>query len=155
MASSEPDTKGSKRIKGNALAFKLGEDDTNYWMDLTSCELENEEKDSDTVTFYDAAHSGEERRWFFTVEAVQSTDENSFWRWCWDHTDEEVAFTYAPHGNDEASKDKPHFSGHCKLKERPSIGGDAGEDEEYTFESELELTSGPHLDDGSGSGDES
>lgn len=139
----------STRIKGNALKLEFGSGPgEDFWADATSVVLENEEKDSDVITFYDAANPGEERQWFFTLSAIQSTEDGSLWRYLWDNVGEEVAFTYAPHGNETASDAQPHFLGTVKIKEKPQVGGEAAEDGTYTFEIRLDVTSGPTLDSG-------
>lgn len=141
---------GSTRIKGNALYFKLGDTSgTDYWADCTNVVLENEEDDSGVTTFEDAANAGTERKWHFTLSGIQSTANDSFWRYLWENTGEEVAFTYAPHGNETPSTDKPHFLGTVKIKEKPSVGGEASEDGEFTFDYQLDVETGPTLDDGS------
>lgn len=140
---------GSTRIKGNKLALKFGSPGTDYWADATSVVLENEEKESDVVTFEDAAgSSGSDRQWFFTLSAIQSTQTTSFWRYLWENTGEVVAFTYAPHGNTVATADQPHFLGTCKIGPKPSIGGKASRTAEYTFEARLDVETGPVLDEG-------
>lgn len=138
---------GSTRIKGNALKLTFGSPGEDYWADQTSVVLENEEKGSGVTTFEDAAAGGS-RQWFFTLSAIQSTQATSFWRYLWDNEGAEVAFTYAPHGNETPSADQPHFVGMCKVGPKPSVGGDADREGEYTFETRLDVTSGPTLDDG-------
>lgn len=141
---------GSTRIKGNKLALQFGS--TDYWADHTSVVLDNEEKDSDVTTFEDAANAGEQRQWFFELAAIQSTAEESFWRYLWENTGEEVAFTYAPHGNEEPTKDQPHMVGNVKIGPKPSLGGDASATGEYTFETRLDIIGTPVLDDGTSGG---
>lgn len=140
---------GSTRIKGNRLGLTFGTPGTNYWADATSVVLENEESESDVITFEDAANHGDNRQWFFTVSATQSTATGSFWRYLWENTGEEVPFTYAPHGNEEPTADQVHFIGTCKIGPKPSIGGEAGHNSTYTFEVRLDVETGPTLDDGS------
>lgn len=140
---------GSTRIKGNALALQFGTPGEDYWADATSVVLDNEDKDGGVTTFEDASKAGGEKQWFFTVSAIQSTQPTSFWHYLWDNEGETVAFTYAPHGNEEASTDQPHFIGMCKVGTKPTVGGDADAEGEYTFEARLDVTSGPTLDDGS------
>ena len=139
---------GSTRMRGNKLALTFGTPGTDYWADATSVVLENEERSSDVVTFEDAANYGDSRQWFFTLSAIQSTASTSFWRYLWENTGEVVAFTYAPHGNTTATADQPHFLGTCKIGPKPSVGGDAGHDNTYTFETRLDVETGPTMDDG-------
>lgn len=142
---------GSTRIRGNRLALTFGSPGVDYWADHTAVTLENEEKDTDVLTFEDASGSGDsDRQWFFTLEAVQSTATGSFWRYLWENTGEVVAFTYAPHGNETPTADQPHFLGTCKIGPKPSIGGEASRTGEFTFETRLDVETGPTLDDGTG-----
>lgn len=139
---------GSTRIKGNKLALTFGSPGTDYWADHTTVVLENEESESDVLTFEDAAGGDAGRQWFFTLAAVQSTATGSFWRYLWENTGETVAFTYAPHGNEVATADEPHFIGTCKIGPKPSIGGEASRTAPYTFETRLDVETGPTMDTG-------
>lgn len=127
-------TSGSPRIKGKALGLMLGSPPVNHWCDMTAVEITNEESDSDVTTFCDAAEGGG-RDFFLNMTSVQSTAADSFWRMAWEKTGEVVAFTYAPHGNEIATADKPHFTGTVKIGPKPNIGGEAGTN--TTFVSEL------------------
>jgi hypothetical protein len=146
-----PTVPGSTRIHGNALAFKLGDNDVDYWMDFQKVALTNDDSDNGTTTFYDAAHGGS-RLWYFDVTVVQSTETTSAWRWMWDKVGQEVAFTYAPHGNATATADQPHFIGTCKVKHRPVLGGEAQVEGDYTADAQIDIIGTPTLDDGSSSG---
>jgi hypothetical protein len=123
---------GSTRIKGRQLALKFGTPPVDYWADTISVELDNEEADSDTVTFEDAA-SGGGRQFFFNVTAIQSTDPESFRSNVWDHTGQTRPFTNAPHRNATPTPEQPHFVGQVKVGPRPKIGGEAGSSA-YQFE---------------------
>lgn len=139
---------GSTRIKGNKLALQFGSPGEDYWADHTSVVLDNEERESDVTTFEDAAKAGDARQWFFTLSAIQSTATGSFWRYLWENTGEVVPFTYAPHGNEEPTENEPHFIGTCKIGPKPSVGGEASATGEYTFETRLDVETGPTLDTG-------
>lgn len=141
---------GSTRIKGSKLALKLGTPGIDYWADATSVVLDNEESDTDVLTFEDAAAGDGDRQYFFTITAIQSTAQDSFWRYVWASTGEVVPFTYAPHGNEVATADQPHFVGTCKIGPRPSVGGEASRSRSaaYTFETRFDVETGPTLDDG-------
>lgn len=130
---------GSTRIRGRQLALKLGTPPKDHWADTTACLLENEEADDDTVTFADAAEPGGAIQEFLNITGIQSTDEESLWTYLWDHAGEEVAFTYAPHGNPEPSVSQPHFLGTCTLGTRPALGGEAGRENTYTFETRWDV----------------
>lgn len=138
----------SPRIKGNALSLKFGSPDKDYWCDVTAVTLTNEEGDSALTTFCDAAAGGK-RQFFLNITGVQSTDPDSLWRYIWDHVGETVGYTYAPHGNAEASVAQPHFIGTVTIGPRPEIGGEAGIDTEYSFETQWKVVGTPVLEDGS------
>lgn len=135
----------STRIKGRQLALQFDAED--YWADATACTLENEEADDDTTTFADAAEGGG-RAYFLNITAIQSTDTASFWRYVWDRSGETVPFVYAPHGNPTPTAAQPHFTGMCTIGPRPTIGGEAGRDTTYTFETRFDVDGVPVLDDG-------
>lgn len=136
----------STRIKGKALSLMIGA--TEYACDATSIVLDNEEADDDTVTFCEVGTGGNVQ-WFFTIEAVQSTAASSFWRYLWENTGTEVAFVFKPHGNETASADQPHFTGNLVVGSKPSIGGEAAaKGQTFTFETRLDLTAEPVLDEG-------
>ncbi len=139
---------GSARIKGRQLSLQLGTPAVDHWADLTSCILNNEELDEDTVTFEDAATPGGARLYFLELVGVQSTVPDSFWRMVWEQTGAEVPFTYAPHGNAEPTPEQPHFVGTVKVGPRPAIGGEAGRDSTYTFETRWDVVGVPVLDEG-------
>lgn len=135
---------GSTRIKGTALALSFGGVD--YWADVTAVTLENEEADSPTLTFADAA-GNPERKYLIKGSAIQSLQTSSFWRYAWANAGAAVAFRYAPKGNATASADEPHFLGTVKIGPRPTVGGEAGSGD-FTFDFEWEVEGTPTLDDG-------
>jgi len=138
----------STRIKGRQLKLELGTPVVDYWADVTACELQNEEADSDVVTFEDAAEPGGAVVDFLQITAVQSTDPDSLWSYIWEHTGEDVAFTYAPHGNEEPTPAQPHFVGTCTIGPRPAIGGEAGRTNTFTFETRWDVVGRVVLDRG-------
>lgn len=129
---------GSTRIKGKALLLTIG--GTDQWADIMSAVLDSEEAEKDTVTFADAAEGGGQQ-FFFSISAIQSTDANSFWTYCWDHSGETVAFVFAPHGNNTATASQPHFKGNCVIAKKPTIGGEAGKT--YAFETRFDIEGTP------------
>lgn len=137
---------GSTRIKGNKLGFKLGTPAKDHWADISSCTLVGEDSDG-VLTFEDAANGGGQD-WHFEISAIQSTDSESFWRMLWEQTGDEVAFTYAPKGNETPSATEPHFIGMVKIGKKPQIGGEASIKGEYTFDYQLEVVGQPTLDTG-------
>lgn len=134
-------TGGSKRLKGNALSLKI--DDTDYWMDITSCKVTNDDADSKVVTFYDAANGGG-KAYTLEITAIQSLDATSFWSYAWDNVGKEVPYVYAPKGVAAApTADAPFFVGNVTIGAPPELGGDAGADEEYTSELKWKLDAKP------------
>lgn len=134
------------RIKGKQLSLKI--DGTDYWTEILSYLLTPEDSDDDTVTFEDAS-KGETFDWKLQITAVQSTDTTSFWRHVWDNVGEEVPFIVAPHGNEDPTAAKPHITGSLTIPRRPDLGGEAGRNNTFTFETQFDVTGEPVLDDGS------
>lgn len=137
----------STRLKGSSLRFTLGGVD--YYADISALTFENEEADGGVVTFADAENGGA-RQHFMTGSAIQSTQSGSFWRMVWASTGATVSYDYAPHGNDDATADEPHFIGTAKIGPKPSIGGEAGANVEQTFEFRFDIDGEPTLDLGTG-----
>lgn len=135
---------GPTRIKGKQLTLKL--DDTDYNCNFTKLFMTNEDADSgdNAVTFCDA-ESGS-KQWFFEATALQSTDADSFWTFLWTAYDGStttgIDFVYAPHGNATASATQPHFVGTVNLTGRPSIGGEAGP-QDQTFDYRIDINGEP------------
>lgn len=137
----------STRIKGTNLKFTLGTtSQVEYMADCISVVLENEEAASNAVTFADAAAGGS-WQWFFTVEAIQSTDTASFWRKMWDAqaAGTTLNYTFNPHGAATPTTAKPNFTGTIKLKQPPAIGGTASTTDDYTFTVRLDCQETPTL----------
>jgi hypothetical protein len=118
---------------------------TDYWADITSAVLENEEADTGATTFADAQLGGA-RQFYFTVSAIQSTSNTSFWSYLWANTGEIVSYTYAPHGNtEEPTANEPWFTGTIKIPPKPAIGGEAGLNVEFVFEVRMDTQEEPAL----------
>lgn len=130
---------GSTRIKGRQLSLKIGTPATDMWADTTSVVLDREEAEDDVVTFEDASQPGGAQQEFLQITAIQSTDPEGLWGYCWEHTGEEIAFTFAPHGNETPSATQPHFLGTCRIGPRPAIGGEAGRNNTWTFETRWDV----------------
>lgn len=128
---------GSKRILG--VGLKLTLDGTDYWADVTSCRITSE--DADVTTFEDAAAGGG-RKYMLALSALQSTDSDALWSYIWDNAGDEVAFVYAPHGNESASATEPHFTGTVRIGNPPDVGGDAGINNTYSFDASWHIVSG-------------
>jgi hypothetical protein len=139
---------GSTRIKGTKLTLTLGSPGEDYSADLTAYKLAAGDADKGgLVTFEDAAKGGSSA-YKLSGTATQSTDSASFWRYVWDNVGETAAFTVAPHGNDEPTAAQPHFLGNVTIGKRPDLGGEAGADNEFSFDFEWDVDGEPVLDDG-------
>lgn len=130
----------STRIKGVALFLEI--DGTRYDMDVTACSITNEKADSDVQTFEDAAAGGA-RKFLLNITGVQSVATGSLWQYLWQNTGDEVPFAYAPHGNETPSVLQPHFEGTVKVGPKPTIGGEAGTGNTFTFETVWEIAGTP------------
>jgi len=141
---------GSTRIGGAKLKLTLGSPGTDYWADITAWSIDNEEADSDVVTFADAAEGGA-RQEFLHITATQSTASGSLWRYAFENVGEEVAFTIAPHGNATATENEPHLIGTVTIGPRPTIGSEANISKTYasTFEVTWQIVGQYTLDEGS------
>jgi hypothetical protein len=126
-------TQTSTRIKANALLFEIDGDD--YWADFSSVTFSSEDAAAEVSTFYDSSLGGK-RDFFFTVSGVQSTATGSLWKAMWDAAGDEVAFVYAPHGNETASATQPHITGTVRIPAKGSfiLGGEASADGTFSFD---------------------
>lgn len=142
---------GSPRIKGNKKpVLTLGSPGTDQSTDIISWTIENEEADSDVITFEDAENGGG-RQFYLRGSATQSTASSSFWRYVWENSGQTgVAYTIAPHGNAVATAGEPHFTGTLTIGARPTIGGEASTSTSsaFTFEFEFEIDGIPVMDEG-------
>jgi hypothetical protein len=124
----------STRIKGRNLILTLDGDD--YAVDASSITLTNEDKDGEVRTFADVTPP---KQWFFEIDGIQSTDDDSLWDWLWDNDGgEDIEFIFKPHGNENPSVSQPHFTGTVEVKGKPPIGGAA--DTTFVFSYRLDLT---------------
>ena len=142
---------GSARIAGNKLpVLTLGSPGTSYATDVISWSIENEEGDSDVITFEDAA-SGGSRQFYLRGSAIQSTATTSFWRYVWENSgDTEIAYTLAPYGNAVATSAQPHLVGTLTIGPKPSLGGEASTSSTsaFPFDFEFKIDGIPTLDEG-------
>lgn len=136
------------RIKGANLLLTFGSPPVEYKTDISAATVTNEEKSADVTTFADVV-AGDDRDYFLNFTGVQSTDVDSLWDYIWSNAGlEAVAYTYAPHGNAVASATEPHFTGTLTIGPPPTLGGEAGKDNTYTFESQFALDGKPTKDVG-------
>lgn len=145
----------SKRIRGNKRpVLRVGAPGADRSADVTSWAIENEEADSDVVTFEDAAEGGG-RAFFLRGSAIQSTETAAFWRYIWENSGEEgVPYTIAPHGNEVPTADEPHFVGTLAIGPKPTIGGEASTDPKsaFVFDYEFPIDGEPTMDTGTAGG---
>lgn len=132
------------RLKGKSISFTAADGDE-FKCDLTSVMLDPEEGDDDGLTFCDA-EAGGVVQWLLKFGAIQSTDLDSFWTFCWDHAGEVVSCQFSPHGNTTPAPDKPIFTFDVRMGMQPPIGGDA--DKTWLFEREFKLEGNPIMDRG-------
>ena len=136
----------STRIKGVALILSIGEPAVDYKCDISKYLVTNEEgKGKDSVTTFCDAASGGARNWLLKLTAVQSTDTASLWRYIWENSGKKVKYVVAAHGNDVPTADQPHLTGTLTIGPKPDLGGEAGTDKTFTFETEWELDGEPTL----------
>lgn len=142
---------GSTRIRGNRKPrLTLTAPGTDHAADLLSYKIESEAADSDAITFEDA-ENGEGRDYFLRGAAIQSTATASFWRWIWENNGMvAVPYTVAPHGNEVASDNEPHFVGTLTVSVPPALGGEASTDPKssFQFDYEFKLDGKPTMDTG-------
>ncbi len=133
----------STRIKGANLSLMIGSPPVEYKADISASTITNEEKSADVTTFADVV-AGDDRDYFLNFSAIQSTDAASLWDYVWENAGlEAVAYTYAPHGNAAPSAAEPHFTGTLTIGPAPTLGGEAGKDNTYTFDAQWLLDAKP------------
>lgn len=130
----------STRITGAKLFLRIGTVD--FAADISAYNLDSEDADQGVVTFADAAEGGKKQ---FTLSgtAVQSTETASFWSYVWANVGKTAAFTLAPHGNSSATAAQPHFTGNMRIANAPSLGGEAGATNDFTFDFEFPVVGTP------------
>jgi len=126
------------KYKGKGLSLTIDGEEVN--LEATSVTLENEEADTDAITFAELS-SGNPVQWFFTVEAVADYGSGSFWSTLWDNAGDSVAFVFKPYGNATATASQPHFTGNATILNKPPVGGTANE--VFTFEARLDVDGEP------------
>lgn len=130
----------STPIRGRDLVFQI--DGVDHYCDIRQAVMTSEDGNADDMTFCNTEGN---RQYFFNVTANQSTAASSFWRMIWENSGDEVPFVYAPHGNLEASADEPHFTGTVTIGAKPDLGGQAGRNNTYSFETRFDIDGTPEL----------
>lgn len=126
------------KYKGKDLSLTFGA--VEFKTEGTQVVLQNEESDTDAVTFAEVG-SGSAVGWFFELAATSDYGVGSFWDMLWTSAGQDMAYLFKPYGNAVASPSQPHFSGKCTTKAKPPVGGTAGEI--FTFEARLDCTGEP------------
>ena len=126
------------KFKGKSLSLLV--DTQEYNADGTSVVLDNEDADSEAITFSEL-DNGDPKDWFFQLNAVSDYGSTSFWTMLWENAGSDVAYIFKPYGNAEASVEQPHFTGTVTIKSKPPIGGEAGS--VWTYEARLDCTDEP------------
>lgn len=126
------------KYKGKDLSLTIDAEEVN--LEGTSIVLDNEEADTDAVTFAELGN-GTPLQWFFTITAVADYGSGSFWSTLWDNAGTTVPFVLKPYGNATATAAQPHFTGTCTINAKPPIGGTANE--VFTFEARLDVEGDP------------
>lgn len=126
------------KYKGKGLSLTISGEEVN--LEATSVTLENEEADTDAVTFAELA-DGNPTQWFFTIEAVADYGTGTFWTLLWDNAGDTVPFVFKPYGNATATAAQPHFTGNATIVSKPPVGGTANE--VFTFEARLDVEGAP------------
>ena len=126
------------KYRGKDLSLTV--DGVEFNLEGTTIVLENEEADTDAVTFAELA-SGTPLTWFFSVTAVADYGTGSVWSMLWDEAGNEVPYVFKPYGNSTASTSQPHFTGNVTIDAKPPVGGTANE--VFTFEARLTCTAEP------------
>ncbi|VDG76912.1 Uncharacterised protein [Actinobaculum suis] len=126
------------RLTGSTLSLII--DGNEYKQDVSEYEYSEDEKDSGTLTFADAA-AGAIASGKLKVTMIQSLDTDSLHQVMMEHPGKRaVPFTLAPLGNSSPSPTQPHFTGTVDFpRTRPSLGLAAGDDD-ATTEVELKVT---------------
>jgi len=136
----------SSRLRGNAnpvFTLKLGAGSaTSYSDDIKSWELTWDDKDSDDLTFYEAAQ-GILQEATLKVTAVLSWDANSLAAYLWDQAGQDLLVVLGPWGNATPTATKPHFTGTAATKGRPPLQNEAKQSSDVTgaeFEIEFKFS---------------
>lgn len=135
----------SERIRGTGLGLVI--DGVDYFADAVAVVLDHDPLEVDGSTPCSIRGPIEiAGRWYVDVTAIQSTAPTSLWSLLWAYAGtpagHEVPFTYAPHGNEVPTPERPHFVGHLRLDSAPALGGTAGTEVEYVFTKRLWTTDG-------------
>lgn len=126
------------KYKGKDLSLTIDGVEVN--VEGTSVTLENEEADTDAVTFAELA-SGTPMQWFLSLTAVADYGTGSIWTTLWDESGNDLEFVFKPYGNETPSATQPHFTGTATVLAKPPVGGSANE--VFTFEARLDVVGEP------------
>jgi hypothetical protein len=107
-----------------ALVLTIG--GTDYTAQVSKAVISSGDRDSDFVTFADAAAGGA-RDYALEFTAVQDMATTTLWDKVWSLSGTSVAYLIKPYGNATASVSQPHYSGNATITEPDGdfIGGEA------------------------------
>lgn len=128
----------AKKYNGKDLSLTF--DGVEFNADGTQVVMDNEEGDTDTVTFAEVAAGGG-RQWFFTITALGDYAAGTIWDLLWTNSGQTVPFVFKPYGNAAPSVAQPHFTGDATVIAKPPVGGSAGEN--WTYEARLDIDGEP------------
>lgn len=123
------------KYKGKDLSLTIDGIEVN--VEATSVTLENEEADTDAVTFAELAN-GTPLQWFFTIESIADYGTGSVWTTLWENSGATVPFVFRPNGEGTG---KVEFNGNAVVTAKPPVGGTANE--VFTFEARLDVDGEP------------
>lgn len=129
------------RADGKNLRFTFGTVDVACVS--SSAVLDNEQADSDLVTFSDVIN-GFDRTWFFQITAYPDYAPASWWSLLWTTPAfTPIPYLFRPYGNDVPSSTEPHFVGAVTIDAKPPIGGAA--QSVWSFDARLTCTTWPTM----------
>jgi hypothetical protein len=124
--------------------LKLFVDGTEYTSDVSSCKITADDKDSDFVTFADAAAGGA-RVYKLALTMRQDTTSTALWYKIWSAAGTDVAVVVWPNGQNTVAPTTPtatypKFSGTATVVEPNGdlLGGDADKSSTAQFVTEVE-----------------
>lgn len=121
------------------LRFFIGA--TEYTDSISTCKITADEKDTDFVSFAEAAAGGA-REYKLALTLKQNTDSAALWYYMWNAAGTDVAITVWPNGGTVASTTTPKVTGTVTVTEPNGdlLGGDADASPTAYFTAEAEWT---------------
>lgn len=121
--------------------LRLTVDGTDYTDSVSNVRLVAGEKDSDFVSFAEAALGGA-REYKLAMTLKQNTDTTSLWYYAWSEAGNDVAVEIWPNGGLTESVNTPRFAGTVTITEPDGdfLGGEANKSTTAVFTTEVEWT---------------